>query len=128
MTSPHAEIAIAPVPTAIAIGLSITLTTAMGLYDTGPDATHIASTVAIGIVSGAMLFFTLGVRYRSERRSLLMRTVASLCAAVAIPLVLLLAFFDARPMLITLCVAVVMLLTTLIAYAVYHGAENSPDA
>ena len=121
-----AEISIAPVPAGVAVGLAATLTTAIGMYDSGPARSHTAATVAMGLVSLTMLFFSLGLRYRSERRALLMRTVASVCTIVALPTVLLLAFFDASPMLLTLCVSVVMLITTLAAYTVYHGAENAP--
>ncbi len=129
MTAQHeAEIGIAPVPAAVALGLAVVLTLSVGLYDSGPPSAHNATTAAMGIVSGAMLLFSIGLRYRSSRRALLMRTVASACTLVSIPLVLVLAFIDAGPLPVTLSVATVMLLTTLAAYAVYHGAENERDS
>jgi predicted neutral ceramidase superfamily lipid hydrolase len=128
ITSGPTEVEVAPIPAAAALGIGLVLTVSVWRYDSGPEAAHWAATAAMAVVSIITLAVAFGLRFRSERRGMLMRITASLFATVGIPLLLVLAFFDAAPIAIALAVATTLLLLLLAAYAVYHMAETTHSA
>ena len=101
------------------------LTVAVWNYDDGPRGSHIAVTIATGLVAVIMLMLTVGVRFRSPRRALLLRTVGAMLTVVSFGLLAFLAIIDATPLFLTLAVGTLMLVVLLACYMVYQGAETS---
>lgn len=127
MMQTEPEVAVAPIPAAVALGLSLVFTVGVWQYDRGPSSAHRAVTAAMAAVSLLTLFVTFGLRFRSHRRELLLRTTGLLFSAAGIVLMLILAYLDAGPVAVVLAAVTTLLLFLLSTYSVYNMAE-SPSA
>lgn len=115
---------LSPITTVVAVGLSAAMTFATWQYDTGAREAHIAITVGVAIGSLVMLMMSIGVRYDTGRRSILMRIVSSVFTLVTLVLLGLLTLFDAGPVGVSLTLGPLLLIFLLVLYLVHQAAEQ----